>query len=43
MTQRYAHLPPHYMAGAVSKLDGIMGGVLKTPMNSDYLLGADAA
>jgi integrase len=25
MTQRYAHLSPAYMAGAVSKMDGIMG------------------
>ena len=28
MTQRYAHLSPDYMAGAVDKLDGIMGGML---------------
>jgi integrase len=28
MTQRYAHLSPEYMAGAVGKLDGIMGGLL---------------
>lgn len=28
MTQRYAHLSPDYMAGAVSKLDGIMAGML---------------
>jgi len=28
MTQRYAHLSPDYMAGAVGKLDGIMGGVM---------------
>jgi integrase len=28
MTQRYAHLSPDYMAGAVNKLDGIMGGML---------------
>jgi integrase len=28
MTQRYAHLSPDYMAGAVGKLDGIMGGLL---------------
>lgn len=28
MTQRYAHLSPDYMAGAVGKLDGIMGGML---------------
>jgi hypothetical protein len=43
MTQRYAHLSPNYMAGAVSKLDGIMGGVLETPMNSNRVLSADAA
>lgn len=28
MTQRYAHLSPEYMAGAVGKLDGIMAGML---------------
>ena len=28
MTQRYAHLSPDYLAGAVGKLDGIMGGML---------------
>jgi integrase len=28
MTQRYAHLSPDYMAGAVGKLDGIMHGML---------------
>jgi integrase len=28
MTQRYAHLSPDYMANAVGKLDGIMGGML---------------
>ena len=31
MTQRYAHLSPDYMAGAVGKLDGIMGGMLPEP------------
>ena len=33
MTQRYAHLSPDYMAGAVGKLDGIMEGLMpgKTP------------
>ena len=31
MTQRYAHLSPNYMAGAVGKLDGIMGGMLPAP------------
>jgi integrase len=38
MTQRYAHLSPAYMAGAVSKMDGIMGGMLPTPMDSVRLL-----
>ncbi len=28
MTQRYAHLSPYYMATAVGKLDGIMGGMV---------------
>jgi site-specific recombinase XerD len=28
MTQRYAHLSPHYMAGAVGKLDGVFAGVM---------------
>jgi integrase len=28
MTQRYAHLSPDYMAGAVGKLDEIMAGML---------------
>jgi integrase len=28
MTQRYAHLSPHYMAGAVAKLDGVFASVL---------------
>ena len=28
MTQRYVHLSPEYMAGAVSKMDGIMGGIM---------------
>ena len=32
MTQRYAHLSPDYMAGAVSKLDGIMGAMLPQPL-----------
>jgi integrase len=34
MTQRYAHLSPDYMAGAVGKLDGIMGGMLPQPSPS---------
>lgn len=28
MTQRYAHLSPHYMAGAVAKLDGVFADVM---------------
>jgi integrase len=28
MTQRYAHLSPHYMAGAVGKLDSAFAGVM---------------
>jgi integrase len=28
MTQRYAHLSPQYMAGAVGKLDAVFGGVM---------------
>lgn len=39
MTQRYAHLSPDYMARAV-KLDGIMSGMLPTPMDSVRMLGA---
>lgn len=31
MTQRYAHLSPEYMAGAVGKLDGIMSDMLPAP------------
>jgi integrase len=28
MTQRYAHLSPHYLAGAVGKLDGVFADVI---------------
>lgn len=28
MTQRYAHLSPQYMAGAVAKLDAVFGGLM---------------
>ena len=28
MTQRYAHLSPHYMAASVGKLDGVFAGVM---------------
>jgi hypothetical protein len=31
--QRYAHLSPEYMAGALGKLDGIMGGMLAATIN----------
>jgi integrase len=34
MTQRYAHLSPDYMAGAVGKLDGIMSGMLPASCGS---------
>jgi integrase len=34
MTQRYAHLSPDYMAAAVGKLDGIMGGMLGAPVDA---------
>jgi integrase len=40
MTQRYAHLSPEYMAGAVGKLDRIMGGMLAqsvTPSDSQSI------
>jgi len=30
MTQRYAHLSPSYMAGAVGKLDGVFAELLPT-------------
>lgn len=33
MTQRYAHLSPDYMAASVGKLDGIMGGMLPSPVS----------
>ncbi len=38
MTQRYAHLSPDYMAGAVNKLDGIMGGMMPKALPSDLHL-----
>jgi hypothetical protein len=38
MTQRYAHLAPEYMAGAVGKLDGIMGGILANSTPSNFSL-----
>ena len=34
MTQRYAHLSPDYMAGAVGKLDGIMSWMLELPQQA---------
>jgi integrase len=33
MTQRYAHLSPEYMAGALGKLNTIMGGMLSLPQS----------
>ena len=38
MTQRYAHLSPEYMAGAVGKLDGIMCGMLADSAQGDFEL-----
>ena len=38
MTQRYAHLSPDYMAGAVGKLDGIMGGMMPKALPRDLHL-----
>jgi integrase len=35
MTQRYAHLSPTYMAGAVSKMDGIMKGMMPAQVADD--------
>ena len=40
MTQRYAHLSPQYMAGAVGKLDTVFGGVMPGAMSEVVLLGA---
>jgi site-specific recombinase XerD len=39
MTQRYAHLSPTYMAGAVEKLDKVFGNVMpKLRIRSKRLL-----
>ena len=38
MTQRYAHLSPEYMAGAVSRLDGVMIGMLSPCADKDEKL-----
>jgi integrase len=43
MTQRYAHLSPQYMAGAVEKLDGVFGEVLPGSTPSAGLLEAHGA
>jgi len=40
MTQRYAHLSPEYMAGAVGKLDRIMAGML--PASSEATADTNA-
>jgi integrase len=40
MTQRYAHLSPDYMAGAVGKLDGVMRGVMAKQNRSVQILPA---
>lgn len=38
MTQRYAHLSPHYMAGAVGKLDGVFAGVIPASVPAEAAL-----
>ena len=38
MTQRYAHLSPHYMAGAVGKLDGVFAGVMPERGSDEVVL-----
>ena len=38
MTQRYAHLSPSYMAGAVGKLDSVFGDVLPKSHDDELLL-----
>ena len=43
MTQRYAHLSPQYMAGAVGKLDGVFGGVMPGSASAIGLLEAESA
>jgi integrase len=43
MTQRYAHLSPEYMAGAVGKLDGIMGTMLHTTVSCEAQLVTTAS
>ncbi|MGB0065567.1 MAG: site-specific integrase [Terracidiphilus sp.] len=40
MTQRYAHLSPDYMAGAVGKLDRIMGGMLPAQRIAESVCGS---
>jgi integrase len=40
MTQRYAHLSPQYMAGAVGKLDAVFGEVMPTTAPAVGLLSA---
>ncbi len=36
MTQRYAHLSPKYVAGAVGKLDGVFGDVMPLKSRDSY-------
>jgi hypothetical protein len=38
MTQRYAHLSPQYMAGAVGKLDAVFGGVMPEDASGETAL-----
>jgi integrase len=37
MTQRYAHLSPKYMAGAVGKLDSVFGEVMQRPERPAFI------
>jgi integrase len=40
MTQRYAHLSPQYMAGAVGKLESVFGSVMPRTEGTNVLLEA---
>jgi integrase len=43
MTQRYAHLSPSYMAGAVGKLDAVFSGVMpESPSSASALVPVES-
>jgi integrase len=43
MTQRYAHLSPSYLAGAVSKMDGIIGEFMpKSSLGESHLVTTES-